>query len=209
MERTKDGHLVCIHDSTVDRTTNGTGKVSDLTLAEIRRLDAGSWFDPKFVDEKVPTVEEVVKLVDEYRQYDLLVAVDLKAEGAEQEVVRLAAKHQLLNRLLFIGRTISEPKVREQIKQASTKAQTAAVASNPVEFPKAFAATNADCVYFRYLPTQKQMEAVRVAGKQAFIAGASVSGNAPEKWSRAAEVGIDGVLTDYSLELRQVLSGHY
>ncbi|MDP6444823.1 MAG: glycerophosphodiester phosphodiesterase family protein, partial [Pirellulaceae bacterium] len=41
VERTKDGHLVCIHDSTVDRTTNGTGKVSELTLAQIRELDAG------------------------------------------------------------------------------------------------------------------------------------------------------------------------
>ena len=63
VQRTKDGHLVCIHDDTVDRTTNGKGQVSELTLEEIRKLDAGSWFDPKFAGEKVPTVEEILKLV--------------------------------------------------------------------------------------------------------------------------------------------------
>src|SRR5262249_19724348 len=63
VQATKDGRLVCIHDSAVDRTTNGTGRVADLTLAGIQGLDAGSWFDPKFAGQKVPTVEEVLKLV--------------------------------------------------------------------------------------------------------------------------------------------------
>ena len=42
---TKDGHLVVIHDETVDRTTNGTGEIRNLTLAEIKAMDAGSWFN--------------------------------------------------------------------------------------------------------------------------------------------------------------------
>ena len=45
---TRDGQLVVIHDATVDRTTNGKGAVAGLTLAEVRRLDAGSWFHPDF-----------------------------------------------------------------------------------------------------------------------------------------------------------------
>ena len=93
VQRTKDGQLVCIHDDTVNRTTSGTGKVSDQTLDEIRRLDAGSWLDSKFAGEKVPTIEEVMKLIGEHRQQYVLIAVDLKAEGVEQEVVRLAEQH--------------------------------------------------------------------------------------------------------------------
>jgi glycerophosphoryl diester phosphodiesterase len=135
VERTKDGELICIHDSTVDRTTNGTGSVSELTLAQIRKMDAGSWFDTKFASEKVPTVGEVLQLVATYRQHDVLIAVDLKAENLGQNVVRLAEKHKVLHRLLFIGRTIIEPKLREQIKNASPKAQTAAVANDANEFP--------------------------------------------------------------------------
>ena len=205
VQRTKDGHLVCIHDVTVDRTTNGTGKVAEMNLNEIRTLDAGSWFDPKFTGEKVPTVEEVVKLLAEYRQQEVLVAVDLKAAGVEQEVVRLAKKHGVLERFLFIGRTISEPEVREQIKLASPEAHTAAVANNADEFAKALAAKNSDWVYFRYLPPKEQMDAVRDAGKRTFIAGTTVSAIVPENWRKAADLGIDGILTDYPLELWRLL----
>jgi len=78
---TKDGVLVCIHDLTLERTTNvedvfpgravadpagGTSKrwlVGDFTLAEIKRLDAGSWFDPKFAGARIPTFQEAVDLV--------------------------------------------------------------------------------------------------------------------------------------------------
>lgn len=205
VQKTKDGQLVCIHDNTVDRTTNGKGKVSDLTLEEIRRLDAGSWFDPRFAGEKVPTVEEVLKLVAEYRQHDILVAADLKAAGVEDGVVRLAEKHEVLDRLLFIGTTISEPQVRSQLKRASVKARTAAVANNANEFSKALAASNADWVYFRFLPSKEQIEAVQRAKKRSFIAGATVSGNLPDNWRQATEAGIDAILTDYPLELRAAL----
>lgn len=205
VERTKDGHLVCIHDGTVDRTTNGTGKVSELTLAQLRELDAGSWFDPAFSGEKVPTVDEVLKLIAEYRQHEVLIAVDLKAANVGQDVVRLAEKHNVLNQLLFIGRTISDSGLRKQIKDASPKAQTAAVANNPDEFRNALKATNADWVYVRYLPTREAVEEVHRADKQVFIAGSTVSGNVTGNWRQAVKAGIDGILTDYPLELRKTL----
>ena len=56
VQLTKDNKLVVIHDETVNRTTNGKGKVKDLTLRELRKLDAGK-------GEKVPTLEEVFNLV--------------------------------------------------------------------------------------------------------------------------------------------------
>jgi glycerophosphoryl diester phosphodiesterase len=56
--RTKDGYLVIMHDDTVDRTTDGKGKVSDLTFEEIRKLDAGIKKGKQFTDTKVPTLEE-------------------------------------------------------------------------------------------------------------------------------------------------------
>ncbi|WP_067727007.1 glycerophosphodiester phosphodiesterase [Oceanobacillus damuensis] len=60
VQMSKDGELVLIHDTTLDRTTNGTGFVSDYTLEEIRELDAGSWFSEEYTGEKVPTFEEVL-----------------------------------------------------------------------------------------------------------------------------------------------------
>ncbi|MCX7597868.1 MAG: glycerophosphodiester phosphodiesterase family protein [Armatimonadetes bacterium] len=58
-----DGEVVVMHDATVDRTTNGTGAVAELTLAELKKLDAGSWFGPDFSGERVPTLAEVIELV--------------------------------------------------------------------------------------------------------------------------------------------------
>jgi glycerophosphoryl diester phosphodiesterase len=60
---TADGVPVLIHDETLRRTTNGRGRVSDHTLAEIRTLDAGAWFAPEFRGERVPTLDEAVVLL--------------------------------------------------------------------------------------------------------------------------------------------------
>jgi glycerophosphoryl diester phosphodiesterase len=57
----RDDQVVVIHDQTVDRTTNGTGKVRDLTLSELQKLDAGSRFSNEFKGEKIPSLEEVLR----------------------------------------------------------------------------------------------------------------------------------------------------
>ncbi len=60
-----DDSLMVIHDNTIDRTTNGTGTVTALKYFQIRRWDAGSWFDSTFKDEKIPTLREVLALMKE------------------------------------------------------------------------------------------------------------------------------------------------
>jgi glycerophosphoryl diester phosphodiesterase len=64
IHKCKSGELVVIHDETVNRTSNGKGFVKDMTLAELQKLDAGSWFNEKFKGEKFPTLKEVFDLVD-------------------------------------------------------------------------------------------------------------------------------------------------
>ena len=56
---TRDGELVLMHDDSVDATTNGSGRVADLTLAEIQSLDAGAWFGEAFRGTRAPTLDEV------------------------------------------------------------------------------------------------------------------------------------------------------
>ncbi|MCR8644046.1 glycerophosphodiester phosphodiesterase [Paenibacillus sp. N1-5-1-14] len=63
VQLTKDGHVVICHDEDVSRTTNGQGFIKDFTLEELRALDAGSWMDPKFHQEKIPTLVELLDLV--------------------------------------------------------------------------------------------------------------------------------------------------
>lgn len=56
-----DGPAVVIHDETLDRTTNGTGPVAEHSLADLKRLDAGSWFDSRFANERIPLFAEVLE----------------------------------------------------------------------------------------------------------------------------------------------------
>jgi glycerophosphoryl diester phosphodiesterase len=63
IRETKDGLIAVIHDGKVDRTSNGTGEVKKFTFAELRKLDAGSWFNPAFAHEKIPSLDEFLELV--------------------------------------------------------------------------------------------------------------------------------------------------
>jgi len=58
----RDGEVVVFHDRLLDRTTDGTGPVGERTLAELKKLDAGSWFSPDFSGERIPVLGEVLKL---------------------------------------------------------------------------------------------------------------------------------------------------
>ena len=99
IRETKDGVLIIMHDATVDRTTDGTGKVNEKTLAEIKELDAGSWFDPKFKGTRVPTFEEVLNAINGKALPD----IDFKA-GTPSKLIKILKERGLLGRVtLYCG----------------------------------------------------------------------------------------------------------
>ena len=60
IQMSKDGELIVIHDTTVDRTTDGHGELKNMDLASLKKLDAGNWFDHKFAGERIPTLNEIL-----------------------------------------------------------------------------------------------------------------------------------------------------
>lgn len=100
VQRTRDGHLIVIHDETVDRTTDGTGDVAAFTLDEIKRLDAGAKFAPEFAGEPVPTLGEVFDLLE---PTGLLFFVEIKDPsrypGIEQQIADLIRAYGLVDRV--------------------------------------------------------------------------------------------------------------
>ncbi len=89
----KDRRLVVIHDETVDRTTNGTGAVNALTLNQLGQLDAGSWFDPRFNAERLPTLAQVLDAVKGH----LMVNIEIKPEAFEMKGSADAVERQVLD----------------------------------------------------------------------------------------------------------------
>jgi glycerophosphoryl diester phosphodiesterase len=76
---TRDARFVAIHDATLDRTTNGHGTVREFTLAGLKDLDAGMWFDRQFMGQHIPTLEEVLTFAT---QHDVVFYLELKFEAA-------------------------------------------------------------------------------------------------------------------------------
>lgn len=95
VHRSKDGELVVIHDATVDRTTDGTGRVQDLTLEELKSLDAGGWMGWQFAGEKIPTLAEVL---DRYSG-KIKILIELKTPdmypGIEEQVADMLRERRL------------------------------------------------------------------------------------------------------------------
>jgi glycerophosphoryl diester phosphodiesterase len=99
---TSDGHVIVFHDLTVERTSNGTGRVAQLTLEELRKLDAGSWFNEKFRGTKVPLLEEVFETVGR----DKLINIELTnysspRDGLVDKVCELIKRHNNQGQVLF------------------------------------------------------------------------------------------------------------
>ena len=89
-----DGHVIVMHDRTVDRTTSGTGAVAELTLPQLRELEAGSWKGPQFAGEPVPTLGELLELA----KGRLVLCVEVKAgQGIEERIVALLREREQLD----------------------------------------------------------------------------------------------------------------
>ena len=110
LQMTKDGHLIAMHDVTLDRTTDGTGSVKDYTLNEIKQLDAGSRFNEKYPyaakaeykDLKVPTLEEVFKKFGKNNSYYIETKSPDVYPGMEKELLRLVDKYKINKNKLLV-----------------------------------------------------------------------------------------------------------
>nr|WP_246625252.1 glycerophosphodiester phosphodiesterase [Fictibacillus nanhaiensis] len=110
LQMTKDGHLIAMHDETLDRTTNGTGQVKDHTLEEIKKLDAGSWFNEKYPEKakpgyvglKVPTLEEVFQKFGKNANYYIETKSPEVYPGMEEALVSLVNKYGINKDTLLV-----------------------------------------------------------------------------------------------------------
>lgn len=150
-----DGHLVVLHDETVDRTTNGTGLVSLKTLSELKELDAGQ-------GEQIPTVKEVIERVRGRAKFVL----ELKQDGVEDKVASFLKEEDLLDDLFVIS---FKPKRLRMIKKLEPKVKTGLIifaSLNPIGLAKS---CGADFVApFRWFITKPLVERARQNGLYTF-----------------------------------------
>lgn len=101
VHRSQDGYPVVLHDFTVDGTTNGQGRITDMTLAQIKELDAGSYFGEGYKGIQIPTLDEVFEIVGQ----QMVVNVEIKSDsvdtdGVEQVVADCIKRHAMGSRVI-------------------------------------------------------------------------------------------------------------
>ncbi len=100
VHRTVDGAIVVMHDHAVDRTTNGSGAIAEMTLDQIRALDAGSWLSPDFAGEQVPLLAEALALC---RERGMFLCIEIKQDGIAPDVARVIDECRMADDVIVIS----------------------------------------------------------------------------------------------------------
>jgi glycerophosphoryl diester phosphodiesterase len=192
---TSDGHVIVIHDTTVDRTTNGKGRIPSHSLESIRKLDAGAWFDEKFRGEKVPLLEEVFELVGK----DKLINIELTnyatpRDGLVVKVCELIERHNNHKQIIFSSFFPSNLKIASQKLPAVPRgllAMPGLVGIWARSFGFMFGEYQALHPHISSVNKQ-QIQRVHRINRRVHVWTA----NTPEEINQLKEWGVDGIFTD-------------
>ncbi|MDN3495539.1 glycerophosphodiester phosphodiesterase family protein [Planococcus sp. APC 4015] len=190
---TADRHPVLMHDATVDRTTDGHGRVAALTLAEVRTLDAGAWFDRSYVGTQVPTYAEFL---------------DLLAATSQRAIVELKGDWDAASVAAVVAET-SARDLERRVALSSFDARTLALATAASEvvprllilkhIPDDVVRAAADAGARGIVVSRKAVLATPAIVDEAHAAGLRVvvyTLNKDSQWDEVTALGVDGIVTD-------------
>ena len=204
----KDGQVVVIHDDTLNRTTNGKGKVASYTLNELKPLDAGSWFGSQFSGEKIPTLKEVLELT----RGQILLNIELKGgdlrqysrEDLADRSLQEVEKAGMLNQVLFGSVDLS---AIERIREKNPRVPVALIYSKSWSFPQ-------EATGGRPVPvlsclgtvlTQTNISKAHQQGVMVFV----WTLNTEEHMEYFLNMGVDGIITNHPDRLIRILQKRY
>jgi len=208
----RDGELIVAHDAKADRTTNGSGYWKDMTLTEIKTFDAGSWYDARFAGEKIPTLGEVLELVN--GSHAVLIELKWPADGVYdsmvQKVIRLIRERHAES--WTIVQTFETRYLAELVSEAPDIVCYQLIYGSlnfpPVWQDRSFhfgsfePLSGIDGVACRYPFTSAGW--VKMLQAQGLKTGAYTV-NDPSDMNRLMNLGVDMVITDTPSELRSYL----
>ncbi len=186
----KDGYPVIIHDDTVDGTTDGHGNVQEMTLEQIKALDAGSYFDATFAGKRVPTLDEVFEAVGKR----LIINVEIKSNetrrvGIEQVVADCIARHQMQRRVIVSS---FDPRVLKTFREIMPEVPIGYLfAPNYTFFPEVMETLPHEARHpYHELLTPDYVNNLRGYRINTWTV------NEPERVKELIELGIDAIITD-------------
>ncbi|MBM7579727.1 glycerophosphodiester phosphodiesterase [Jeotgalibacillus terrae] len=199
VQLSKDGEAVVIHDETVDRTTNGTGAVKDMTVLELKQLDAGSWYNQACAGETIPLLEEVLKWIG---GTELKLNIELKTDrepypGIEQVVIDAVRRHELADRVVLSSFNLE---TLRRVRDISSSVSIAVLVWDNIDgVVKCARHLGADAIHARpgFMHTAESLRA-EAAGLPIRL----YTVNEPEDLKGISLQFVDGVFTDSPARLR-------
>jgi glycerophosphoryl diester phosphodiesterase len=192
LQLSRDARFVAIHDATVNRTTNGQGAVHDMTLADLRKLDAGSWFGSEFAGERIPTLEEILEFS---KKNDVVFYLEIKPGGS------WGGEHALIGSLRESGeipRTVVisfDPSIVLNLRKIEPTLMTGLLYDGQIENPldKAVAIGARQLVVRGDLVTPALISEAKKKDLQVVC----WTVNHPAHMRLLAAAGVDGIMSDY------------
>lgn len=191
VQRCASGELVVFHDYDLLRTTNGVGAVSYATLLELKRLSAGSWFDERFSDQRIPELSEVLNLIDG----KLTLNIEIKNTpheypGIEDDVLAM------LDGYIYREKIIISSFDHRILQRLSTKTDMKlALLATGIFFDLKAYCRKIGATYWHPCFGSLTAQAVKEAHEAGLIVNTWTL-NDQRDWSNAIEMGIEGIVTD-------------
>jgi glycerophosphoryl diester phosphodiesterase len=188
-----DGRLVVIHDEKVDRTSNGTGYVRDLSFSELKKLDFGSWFSAEYKGARIPGLEEVLELTG---KWDGILNIEIKNgpvfyPGIERAVSDAIEKYKLAGRTIVSSfNHYSLMEIRKINPGIKTAPLYMAGLFEPWEYARRLGAAAIHPLFYNIVPE------VMNGCKRNNIKVNTFTVDRPEHIRAMAEAGVDGIITN-------------
>jgi len=200
LQLTRDAQFVAIHDAYLDRTTNGQGPVRDHTLAELRQLDAGKWFDRQFMDQRIPTLDEILQFA---RERDIVFYLEIKQSvtwGMHQTLVGVLGKAQNAAHTIVIS---FDPATLDSVRRLEPAMMTGLL----VDKAKSDSIQAALEVGARQICPQVDLVTLELVERahRADLHVVTWTVNDVDKMRAAMDAGVDGIMTDLPDRLRAVV----
>ncbi|MFE2725581.1 glycerophosphodiester phosphodiesterase [Kitasatospora sp. NPDC059327] len=198
VQPSKDGVPYVLHDDTVDRTTNGKGRIRDLTAAQLDALDAGSWFGPVYAGARVPTL---AAQLDDLRGRGGSLLLEIKGRHSRDEVARIVKEirdHGMANRVFVQSFEVDALRfTRELAPELPLGLLRGELDTDPV-------AISRELGLAAYNPADGALSARIGVVKDLHAAGVAVNVwtvDAAARWKALEAAGVDGVITNRPAEL--------
>lgn len=195
-----DARFVAMHDATLDRTSNGRGLVRDFTLAQLRELDAGSWYGPEFAGERIPTLEEILAFA---READVVFYLEIKHEAGWGVHHGVAGALRAANESARTVVISFDPTMLGHLRRLDAGLLTGLLFENPV----ANVVEKAQTMGVRQIGPRADLVTQPLLGEaqDAGLQVATWTVNEPAQMEALISMGVNGIMTDYPERLRAVV----